>query len=507
MSSTSQTPSLTVEESKEFLSFCRAGKLYAIEVWIRNGKSIEVAAKLPRTPIDIAFDTGFHSLIELLVRSEKSPDGKNRSLRAAVANRSLEFAELAIKLGADFSAVPFVDVLRTWDPKLMRYFVALGSDLVSGDPFANAFGEKIRTSLRVFRDVTAAHPELRDRLILQSDRALRHFSSEGNLKWVNLILWAGANPRSTGPDLDPRFQDDSECDTTALEEAAGRGHTEVLRRFKLTSDDPLSTLLRRAASFAHTDAVEYLLSLGANPNDKANGGSSAVDACLWHLEFEDRNRLFNRKAKVSRYAEYRTMATIKLLVAAGAIWRPDDFKQVQRTFLAAEPELVLDLLRIFKDGKACTPEELTKFLQRPKIREHVDAFQWHLKGLGVQKAADQTTISYYLLRRFDREKLYEQVWSMPVQKLSIEYGVSGGSAWKNVQETADSRSRSRLLGEVGGGTTCRQPSSAASITSTEELGLRPEGGQLSRRWPRFYVGHVRCRWPSSELTPRFTERE
>lgn len=32
--------------------------------------------------------------------------------------------------------------------------------------------------------------------------ALRQFCQEGNLKWVSLLMWPGANPRSRGPALD-----------------------------------------------------------------------------------------------------------------------------------------------------------------------------------------------------------------------------------------------------------------------------------------------------------------
>jgi len=32
--------------------------------------------------------------------------------------------------------------------------------------------------------------------------ALRQFCNDGNLKWVSLLIWAGANPRSRGPTLE-----------------------------------------------------------------------------------------------------------------------------------------------------------------------------------------------------------------------------------------------------------------------------------------------------------------
>jgi hypothetical protein len=60
---------LTLEQSKTLLTLCRTGRLYEIEDWIRAGKSIEVAAGARATPLQVAFETGFQSLTELLVRN------------------------------------------------------------------------------------------------------------------------------------------------------------------------------------------------------------------------------------------------------------------------------------------------------------------------------------------------------------------------------------------------------------------------------------------------------
>jgi hypothetical protein len=89
---------------------------------------------------------------------------------------------------------------------MIRFFLENGADVITGAPFAVAFREKIRTALRSY--VEKAHPELASGLQEQADRALRHFCNEGDLKWISLLLWAGANPRSRGPDLDDRWADD-----------------------------------------------------------------------------------------------------------------------------------------------------------------------------------------------------------------------------------------------------------------------------------------------------------
>jgi len=130
------------------------------------------------------------------------------------------------------------------------------------------------------------HPELAPALEEQADRALRHFSCEGDLKWVSLLLWAGASPRTLGPTLDERFVDDPECYSTALMEACSKGNLEILKRLKPDPGrDDLSELLSSAAWAPSKDTMAYLLGLGAKPNDKANGGSSALDRCFWHLGF------------------------------------------------------------------------------------------------------------------------------------------------------------------------------------------------------------------------------
>jgi len=88
--------------------------------------------------------------------------------------------------------------------------------------------------------------------------------------------------------MERQLKDDLECDSTAIEEACLSGQLDVLRRFKLGPEtDNLTDLLTEAAQFAHAEVTPYLLELGARPNDKSNGGSSALERCLWHLEFED----------------------------------------------------------------------------------------------------------------------------------------------------------------------------------------------------------------------------
>jgi ankyrin repeat protein len=79
------------------------------------------------TPLRIALERGFHSLVELLARNDVGQEAKNQALLDAVTHRNLEFVELLLKLGADISSAPFSDVLLSWDPKLIRFFLRRGA--------------------------------------------------------------------------------------------------------------------------------------------------------------------------------------------------------------------------------------------------------------------------------------------------------------------------------------------------------------------------------------------
>jgi len=116
------------------------------------------------------------------------------------------------------------------------------------------------------------------------------------MKWISLMMWAGANPRSLGPDMDDRYADDPECHTTALREACSKGSIDALKKLKPDPRlDNLSELLQDAAISGSQELVDYLLHLGAQPNDKPNGGSSALDRCLWHLPWEDRSTFTSKQ--------------------------------------------------------------------------------------------------------------------------------------------------------------------------------------------------------------------
>lgn len=319
---------LSPTEAKDLLRLCETGRLYEVEAWIRAGRSLTVCPGSRKTPLTVAMSTGFHSLVELLLRHEESQQAKNDALQFALQLNRPFLIELAIAHGAEVGSVPFLDVLMTGDRALITSILERGADPVGDYPFAHAFHQlRAKTTLGSYLDCRRRRPDLEANLQEQADMALRQFCQEANLKWVSLLMWAGANPRTRGPALDDvEHADDPEWHTTALHEASASGNVEIVKRLGPTRSDDLAGMLERAAFSAHLDMLTYLLDLGADPNDRPGGGSSALEACIRHLGWEDFDRVryrYGTHYQTPAYKVSKGRDAIRLLMRRGAMWKPE----------------------------------------------------------------------------------------------------------------------------------------------------------------------------------------
>ncbi len=431
------TSPLSVADAKELIRLCECGRLYEVEAWVATGKSLKTPPEIRKTPIAAALSTGFHSLVEFLLRNEDSQQVKNDALRWALQWDRPAFVELAVGYGADAKAVPFLDVLMTGDRTLASFFLERGADPLTDYPFARAFHQlKAKTTLGSYLDCRRNRPHLALELQEQADMALRQFCQEGNLRWVSLLMWAGADPRSRGPALDDvEHIEDSEWHTTAMSEACFSGNVDILKKLRPSPTDDLAGMLERAAFSAHRDVIAYLLDLGANPNDRPDGGSSALEACIRHLGWEDMDRIrygYGANYQTPGHKVSKGREAIRLLVERGAIWKPgpSTLNATRRTLYKLEPNVTLELLaRLLSqpDGE----DAVRELLRVPRMKKHVASCERELSRLGLTVGGRRPAHvvptrppSPYLLAQYDRERLYDEVWSEPTQKVARKYGIS-----------------------------------------------------------------------------------
>jgi hypothetical protein len=76
---------LSKTDAKDLLRLCKEGRLFDVQNWIASGKSLCVPSDLRTTPLKVALDAGFHSLVEVLAQNEPKQELKNRALWRSVS--------------------------------------------------------------------------------------------------------------------------------------------------------------------------------------------------------------------------------------------------------------------------------------------------------------------------------------------------------------------------------------------------------------------------------------
>ncbi len=113
--------------------------------------------------------------------------------------------------------------------------------------------------------------------------------------------------------------------------------------------------------------------MGAKPNDKSNGGSSALDHCFWHLGWGSYDQLLNKRLS-TKYDVSKTFDCIRELVEHGAAWNPDDryaLNHVRQALYKCEPVVTVDFVKLLAGNKACPENTLEQLLDAPRMRSHL----------------------------------------------------------------------------------------------------------------------------------------
>ncbi len=381
------------EAIKPLVELCKAGKLFQIQEWISAGKPVNPPpipdkGQRPKSPLDVAIERGFHSLVQVLLKAGAAiePEGWGSPMNKALEMRRLDVVQLLVEHGYDPRTVDMDRVFDSWDPEIMTFFIERGADIETGRPLAYAFSNRIRTALRIYKQYVKQFPSLQE----QANIALRHHCKEGNQKWISLMLWLGADPYKPGSDACDEEPDDEDEGLSALEYAALYDHFEIFETKQIRANPThpyLCRTLRYMCSGRGVEMMKQLLENGLDPNDQDNGGCSAIQGCLngmswsfridpWGLE-RDRKNIDTERSRDG-------MKAIHLLVKHGARWLPvdkDEISDVRRSLLKLSPDYTAELIWIMWKYKACVLGTAEALLRTPAIKRHVSEHRKRLQEI------------------------------------------------------------------------------------------------------------------------------
>ena len=404
----------TYDEIKPLIDLCKAGKLFEVQEWIAAGKPVNPPLPEPKkgrkhTPLQYAIDHGFHSLVAVLLDGGADIENASRycPMNHAIEEKRLDIVKLLVDHGADSTDVDMETVFYSWDPDMMEYFIDRGAEVEKGNPLAAAFSSRIRTAMRIFKKYRDQFPSFQE----QANIGLRYHCKEGNLKWVSLMLWVGADPYAPGTE---NYYEDADPDDEGLSAvgfAAPYNHFEVfeLRQLKLDLSHPVVTdivanarseegtelvgklldrgmdpnhpALREIMRFAYREhgiqVLERLLQMGMNPNDQENGGCSGIRDLLvgmdWGLaRYDPWSKMSERRSRSLDSKEARgKIKAIHLLAKHGARWMPagrDEVNSIRRSLMKMTADYTVEFIWIMSKYQACTRGAITDLLRTSTIR-------------------------------------------------------------------------------------------------------------------------------------------
>lgn len=440
------------EELEELHRLCRLGRLYDVERWIRAGRPLQLAASSPaerrrhRSALEIALDRQDHSLILLLVANgcdlalePKCP------LDEALRLRRGDLLDLLLEWGADPQRVDLDILFETYDSLLFERFRGLGVDLTAGHALAYALG--YHTSNKPLLGFAKRHRLDEPRIQTALDIALAHHAGEGHEKGVMLCLWAGADAHAPVPNMNYMgLRDDEEDEDegrSAIQEACSGGHASILERLR---PDPARDDYEELFFSAANEEVIAILARSTLPKDSGRVVTLQLARANWPFH------------------DHRPVEALRALFAAGVRWNTSPVQEIanaRRDLLRCADYLFADLMKLLTTADYCSREVLTELARTPSMRERMkrvglisvtphsrSAFdrvrparaRKVLAKLGVERAkpkAEKLPARLYPTERigawrrdrrelrFDRPALFERVWTVPVETLAKEWGLSG----------------------------------------------------------------------------------
>ncbi len=392
-------------ENRQLVALCKAGKLFEIQQWIAAGRRLSPPpyhgkGPRPESALGIAMHLGFHSLVEVLLKGGAAADDDcwGEAMQTALAMRRFDLVQLLVDQGFDPRSVDMDSVFHTWDPNIIEYFIDRGGDVETGGPLTNALRSRIRPALRILKQYEDRFPHFRQ----QKNAALRYHCEQGNVKWVALLLWAGADPYSRGSTRYCCDENDEDGEGwCALDYAVIGRHFNLfrLRGFLRDKGHPALKSVIGSAVWKEEgfELAQRLLRMGVDPNDQLNGGCSEIRSLIsgmsWGLSYSSWGDQDRKRRNIDDESAREKMRALHFLVKHGARWRPtcdQGIAEVRRSLMKMTPDYTLEFVWIMSKFRACEKEAIVELVRTPSMKAHLRRHDARLKQLLARWDAPST---------------------------------------------------------------------------------------------------------------------
>ena len=419
------------EDVRPLHQLCREGRFYDVERWIADGKPLQLTPEAlpkgarPKTALQIALETGQHSLATLLLQNGYRLELERYTpLDLALRSRRWDLFDLLLDWGGDIRNVDVYTVLETYNSDLYERFRASGYDLTEHHAMGSILGHS--TSNRPLLGFVKRHRAEDPRIQRELNIALGDHAREGNERGVALCLWAGADPHAPAPNPDLGITEDVESEDdeerflgwSAITEAARAGHLGILKRL---GPDPARDDFDELYEHARYESIVAFLLTMQPPRDLTR-------ILSWHFRW-----LEDRFSYTS--AGHGGTGVIEAILKCGVRWEERDLERlpdIRRSLLRMSDYHLKSIHHSMERSEICAPETYQELVRTPKMQARLISLGLKKKPITEREKRkaereQRTNEIRRLLQDYDRSVLYEQVWSEPALTVAKGYGVS--SVW------------------------------------------------------------------------------
>lgn len=353
---------------RHLVKLCEEGMLYEAEAWLEVGHSAKQPESCRHCPLLVATKGGFHSLVLMLLRYDCSPGQKQRAFKWAASEGNFEISKLLVEAGAnagDLSPGYFPSVYHR---DLIQYLIDHGLDLTKEDALASLFVDyRAKPLLGLYLQNKDRFPAWEDQAAL----ALCEFIHKEDLKWISLMIWAGADPlRKVHEFCECSVDCEEDFRRSAVEIAVSSRNPRVFAMLKVQLEPALATtLLHESYGVPPVETLKALLAAGADLNHYLPENGTVLHRILNSFGFDGYFTHLRGRAR-------ETVETIAFLIREGAKWRPPSaarsIADLRRTLYHQDSEAVVEVIRLLHAGTACPLDQLVELARTPKMKGWIE---------------------------------------------------------------------------------------------------------------------------------------
>lgn len=342
-------------------NLCKVGRLYEAERLLDQKGTARLRKTKKWTPLFVAVDRGFHSLVELLLRYDHVQWDLEKAYGGAIRRRRNDLAGRILRSSWWSADIDPVEALKTGDIELVCSLKASGTDFTKPPIVKEAAMVSARGTIECLRAAKISIEVVEDQLY----EALIHHAGQGHLKSLVHLLKAGLNPHRQ-----VAYYPGGEDDTMSAVNAAIHSRKPAIVRMLKPSpekDDP-ERLMGSAVFMGDRRILDVLLEVGFPLNCQKNGGSPVLHDVLHEAGLFQIRPDF-RSSRPYDWSKFR--ATVEWLMGLGARWAGrdrDDYRHIRDSLVGMGEAGSKEIIGMMLDAKAITEIQLREILKTPRMR-------------------------------------------------------------------------------------------------------------------------------------------